>query len=264
MKAQITLTPPESKRLIAKAISKMDIVKNALERGIILIAFSTTNSYVLEEISGRKIDKEKYCSGFVKGEGTSTNLSSYMSKEVAIISGKMEYLDNSKEIIKKMSNKDIFIKSANAIDPSGYAGVFVSESDSGELGHVIGHIYARKINFLIPTGLEKLIFDVRAALNAAGQREYRYSMKLPVSVFPIEGEIITEIEALKILFDVNATLIGAGGVGGAEGSVTLVMEGIEDKIKRAFEYVRSIKGEKSFCFSSTIRIKIQNGSLKEG
>jgi len=252
MKAQITLTPSESKRLIAKAISKMNIVKSALERGIILIALSTTNSYVLEEIIGTKIEKEKYCCGFVKEEGTTINLPRCTSKEVAIINGNVKYLDNSRKIIKKMDNDDIFIKSANAIDVNRRAGVFISESNSGELGYVIGYIYARKINFLIPTGLEKLIFDIRGALEVAGQREYAYSLGLPVSIFPIEGEIITEIEALKALFDVKATLIGAGGISGAEGAVTLVIEG--DNTKKAFEYVCSIKGEKTF-FPHSIRVQ---------
>lgn len=242
MKAQITLTPSESKRLIAKAISAMSIVKNALKEGIILIALSSTNSYVVEEISGMKIEKERYCSGIVTPEGTFANPSKLMSKEIAIIKGKIEYLDNSKEIIKKMKKNDIFIKSANAIDPHGNAGIFVSDIDSGELGKLIGHIYARKINFLIPTGLEKLIYDVKKAFEVAGQQEYKYFMKLPVSIFPVEGKIITEIEALKILFDVDATLIGAGGIGGAEGSVTLVIEG--ENVKKAFKYVLSIKGEK--------------------
>jgi hypothetical protein len=247
MKAQVTLTPTESKRLIAHAVSQMDAVKNALKEGTILIALSTTNAFVLEEISGRSFEKERYCSGIITKKGTYANSPPYISKEAAVIKGKLTYVDNSEEIIKNMKKTDVFIKSANALDPCRHAGVFVADRDSGELGHVIGHVYARKIHFLIPTGLEKLIFDVRAAAKVAGQREYAHSMKLPVSVFPIEGTIITEIEALDILFNLHATLIGAGGIGGAEGSVTLVVEGEEADVKEAVEYMRSIKGEQLLC-----------------
>lgn len=247
MKAQITLTPPESKRLIARAVSEMEEVKSAFRKGIILISLSSTNAYILEEIIGMKIEKEKYCSGFVAQEGTCANSSHNMSKEIAIIDGIINYLDDVRDIIKRMSTGDVFIKSANALDHNGYAGVFVGDSDSGELGVVIGHIYARKVTFLIPTGLEKLILNIKDAYEVAGQMECSYSLGYPVSIFPVEGRVITEIDALRILFNTTATLIGAGGIGGAEGSVTLVLEGRENNIKEAFEYIKSIKHEKTFC-----------------
>ena len=50
-KALITLTPAESKRLIAKGVAAMPEVKKALETGIIIIARGTTNTYVVEEIT---------------------------------------------------------------------------------------------------------------------------------------------------------------------------------------------------------------------
>lgn len=257
MKAQVTLTPPESKRLIAKAVSQMAIVQDALKKGKILIAFSSTNSYILEELSGGKIDKTTYCSGIITKKGTYATLPSAMSKEALIVDGKVTRIDNSRKIIKKMNKEDIFIKSANAIDVEGNTGVFVSDSSSGELGHVIGHIYARKINLLIPTGLEKLIYNLRGAFKVAGQHEYVCSLGLPVSVFPLHGEVITEIDALKILFDVKATLIGAGGISGAEGSVTLVLEG--NNVKEAFNYIGSIKGEEKI-FPQPIEIRKEDCS----
>jgi hypothetical protein len=263
MKAQITLTPPESKRLIARAVSKMEEVKSAFQKGIILISLSSTNAYILEEIIGIKIKKEKYCSGFIAQEGTCANSSRNMLKEVAIIDGIVNYLDDAREIIKRMNNGDVFIKSANALDHNGHAGVFVGDSDSGELGIVIGHIYARKITFLIPTGLEKLILNIKDAYEVAGQMEYSYSLGYPVSIFPIEGRVITEIDSLRILFNTTATLIGAGGIGGAEGSVTLVLEGKENNISEAFEYIKSIKHEKTFCPSQNKR-EVMNLNYSKG
>ena len=58
MLLQVTLTPSEGKRLIGRAISKMRVVQSALKEGTIIVATSTTNAYVIEELLGKKI-KEK-------------------------------------------------------------------------------------------------------------------------------------------------------------------------------------------------------------
>ena len=49
------LTVAESKRLIAKAVAQMPIVKNALANGMVIIIKGTTNAYVAEEITGQKV-----------------------------------------------------------------------------------------------------------------------------------------------------------------------------------------------------------------
>jgi hypothetical protein len=58
------------------------------------------------------------------------------------------------------------------------------------------------------------------------------------------ANVVTEIQALKILAGVSAKLVAAGGIGGSEGSVVLVAEGGGPDVKRAFSIVESIKGEK--------------------
>ena len=63
MKAHVNLTVPESKRLIAKGVASMGIVKKALADGIVSIAKGTTNGRVVEEILGEKIDRAKYVTG---------------------------------------------------------------------------------------------------------------------------------------------------------------------------------------------------------
>jgi len=61
----VVLTVAESKRLIAKGVTNLDLVKKALHKGMIAIARGTTNGYVAEEILGRKIDKTSYVLGVV-------------------------------------------------------------------------------------------------------------------------------------------------------------------------------------------------------
>ncbi|HUV55246.1 MAG TPA: hypothetical protein VMW03_08590, partial [Candidatus Krumholzibacteriaceae bacterium] len=71
MKAQVTLTPAEGKRLIAKAISCMDSVQKAYQEGILIIATSTTTAYVAEELMGKEINKGMFTAGVVTKEGAS-------------------------------------------------------------------------------------------------------------------------------------------------------------------------------------------------
>ena len=50
MLAEVVLTSSESKRLIGKAVASMEVVKETLKSGLIIIIKGTTNSYVAEEI----------------------------------------------------------------------------------------------------------------------------------------------------------------------------------------------------------------------
>ena len=60
VQAQAVLTVSESKRLIAKAIAQMPEVKEALENGMVIISKGTTNTYVAEEILGKRIPHGAY------------------------------------------------------------------------------------------------------------------------------------------------------------------------------------------------------------
>ena len=59
----------------------------------------------------------------------------------------------------------------------------------------------------------------------------------------VNAEVITEIDAIKILTGADSTHISSGGVGGSEGSVTLVVDGFEPEVKAVFNLLDEIKGE---------------------
>ena len=66
MLAQITLTPAEGKRLIAKAIACLDQVQKAYKEGMVVIATSTTCAYVAEELLQKEIkNKGMFTAGVV-------------------------------------------------------------------------------------------------------------------------------------------------------------------------------------------------------
>ena len=66
------------------------------------------------------------------------------------------------------------------------------------------------------------------------------------SMFLLTGTIVTEIEALEILSGVSAFQTGAGGIGGAEGAVHLVVRGSRDKVQKALRIAASVHGEPAF------------------
>ena len=54
---------------------------------------------------------------------------------------------------------------------------------------------------------------------------------------------MTEIQALNSLFGVRAVHFASGGYGGAEGSVTLIVEGGDDDVNKCMNFVETVKGE---------------------
>jgi len=65
MKACVVLNENMSKRLIAKGVVAMPLVKNALAKGTVVITLGTTNAIVAEEILGRPIDRGAFAAGFI-------------------------------------------------------------------------------------------------------------------------------------------------------------------------------------------------------
>lgn len=57
-------------------------------------------------------------------------------------------------------------------------------------------------------------------------------MGMPVGLLPINGIVVTELEAVKILSGAGAVQIGAGGIMGAEGAITIVVEGKRNKLRK--------------------------------
>jgi hypothetical protein len=257
VKAQITLTSAEAKRLIAKAVVKLEVLKKALNNGTVVIHPSTTTSFILKEIFG-KFPSGGFACGVVTPKGTC--ISKVMLKgiiEKGIISKPDEFLpwvikdgrllENIKLIdaLKGMSSNDVYIKTGNALDPEGNVGVFVGNSLGGTIGIAFSICTARGINLVIPINLEKLISTpIREASRETGIQRMNYSMGMPVGLLPINGVVVTELEAVKILSGASAVQIGAGGIMGAEGATTMVVKGEETQVKEAIRIVESIKGSR--------------------
>src|SRR5690606_4565282 len=102
----------------------------------------------------------------------------------------------------------------------------------------------RGIPLIMPVGLEKLIGSVMEAASGWGQLTLAYAMGMNCWLTPVTtGLVITEIEALALLAGVRSRLVAAGGVGGSEGAVVLLLEGYKEHLDKAVEVVQAVKGE---------------------
>ena len=71
MRALFLFTPPESKRLIGKAVAALEEVKRAKVKSWLLIGHGSTNVYVAEEVLGKQkfgkiLDRNAYLSGVIQ------------------------------------------------------------------------------------------------------------------------------------------------------------------------------------------------------
>lgn len=236
---QVTLTPPESKKIIALGVKTLPVVQQALKKGIILIALGTTNAYILEELVGRTVDRWRYAAGYIDGTTTIVPDSERLAP-VALKNGKELNWD---DIINEITAKDVVIKGANALDPQGVAGVMLAGQTGGTIGSILGAIISRGVNLIIPVGLEKSIpYSVIDISKKIGIQRCSKATGLAVGMMPLPGKVITEVEAFKLLGADEVFPIGSGGTNGGEGSITLCIIG--DKADEIFELVCRIKERK--------------------
>ena len=141
-----------------------------------------------------------------------------------------------------MGKGDIILKGANALDPEGVAGVLIGHPKGGTCGAFWGTLKARGLRLLIPIGLEKMVsHSIIYTSTEMGIDEIDIADGIKSGLFPLIGEVFTEIEALETLFDLEVLHIASGGVGGAEGSVTLLLIGEEEVVAKAFDFCQKLK-----------------------
>lgn len=240
--AIVSLTPSESKRLIAKAVVKLPEVRRAWQKGLIVIRHGTTCGFVVEELLGITINKGDFVSGSITGGELTGNISSTKLPPFVIRDGKQVDMSGAKAI-QEFTPDDILIKSANAVDREGNAGVLVG-AEVG-IGPASAMAYARGFHLIVPVGLEKLVPSVMEAAKAApGIYRPKYCTGMPVSlILLVTAKVVTEVQAFEVLCGISATHLASGGIGGSEGTVILYLIGSEQKIEEALQLVKAIKGE---------------------
>ena len=247
MKTVFTLTSAESRRLIAKAVVAMPEFKKAWESAYLLLAGGTTNAFIAQELLGRDGIEPGRCTVGISTDGLLCVTNPDSRKSFPNVFYKGEKSDKTLvEALADFHAETVVIKGANAVDMNGYVGIITSGFDGGTVPRIIGPVTSKGLKFITPVGLEKLVPSVQASAKALGGATHiDISMGADPGMYCIgTSTIVTEIEAIRMLFNADATLVCCGGVGGNEGAVTLAVDGDEKDIKALVEFLETeIKGE---------------------
>jgi len=241
VEAQVVLTPAESKRLIARGVAAMPIVRQRLEQGMILLCQGSTNGYVCEELLGQPVDKRAFLAGRTLPAKDPPAFPSERKPDVVLKDGRLWTEGDKVAALAEMQTGDVVIKGANALNyENGVAGVLIGHPAGGTLAALLGPVYGRRLILIIPVGLEKCVaFDIRKV----AERLRASSPAAGPTLWPLRGIIVTEVEALRTLTGVEAYQTASGGVGGAEGAVRLVLEGASQQVEAALAIVAEVQGE---------------------
>jgi hypothetical protein len=246
MQEQFVLTVAESKRLIACGIKESESVKHALSHGTVIVCTGSTDAYVYEELVGREIDKWRFLTGRHL-PSTGIRGSKEPSAELpnlVLRKGQPQEDCDWVEALQELGPDDVIVKGANALNyERRQVGVLIGHPQGGTMGQILGITIARRVKLIHPVGLEKSIpVDLEAAASQLADAT-RGLGSSSAALWVSPGRIFTEVEALRILCGVQATPIGAGGIGGAEGCVRLLVHGDADQVSAAKEVVGTVVGE---------------------
>jgi len=243
MQALFTLTSAESKRLIARGIVSMPEVIQAKEEGYLLVGRGSTNAYIAEELLGEPLEKETYTVGQIIRGIPCALVQSVRMQPVTFHKNKRLDIDPS-TVIDKLGPGDILLKGANAVDNEGHVGIVMASPTGGTMGQFYLPMKARGATIIYPVGLEKMVLSVEEASRMGGFRTIERSIGVPVGMVCVnDGMAYTEMDALGELFDVEAVHFASGGYGGAEGAVTIIVEGDDEEVNECCDYIEGIKGE---------------------
>ena len=253
---QFVLTPATGKRLIGKGMVKHPAIAKVLKKGALVIIAGTTNGYVAEEIL-RKLGqlKEFQRNHFYRGiilpprrpvtrEGRSYDESKFFG-DVVIQNGKFQKNQTIFGVVDDLREGDVILKGANAVDlVQRRAAILIGAPKAGTIGAAMPAVVGRRVKLILPVGLEKRVQenldDLAAKMNAPGAQGPR--------LMPVPGEIFTELDAIELLTGATASLVAAGGVSGAEGSIWLTISGTTAQEKAAEALMQSVINEPAFNF----------------
>jgi len=253
---QFVLTPATGKRLIGKGMVKHPAIAKVLKKGALVIIAGTTNGYVAEEILRKLVQlKEFQRNHFYRGiilpprrpvtrEGRSYDESKFFG-DVVIQNGKFQKNQTIFGVVDDLREGDVILKGANAVDLiQRRAAILIGAPKAGTIGAAMPAAVGRRVKLILPVGLEKRVQenldDLAAKMNAPGAQGPR--------LMPVPGEIFTELDAIELLTGATASLVAAGGVSGAEGSIWLTISGTTAQEKAAEALMQSVINEPAFNF----------------
>ena len=245
--AWVSITVAESKRLIAKGLMKYPPFKERLEKGHVIVNKGTTNTYIAEELLNDTLSTGEYVLGHILPEKGNVKLDRSKSRQELVLKNGVIQDIPFNEALDSMNAGDIILKGASIINyQKGQAGVLIGHPTGGTTGVIVPKIKERNLRLIIPVGLEKESSRDIHLLNWYTKVPHEATGKKMPFIWSIEGELFTEIEAIKQFANVDVLHIASGGIGGAEGAVTICIRGEQKEVEKALEIIQSIQGEPPF------------------
>lgn len=240
---QYIITSSMGKRLIGIAMAEHPDIKQVLQNGTLVIIAGSTNGYVAEEILKKLGQADGFLrNGFRRGLNTPPGKNAPQVDfpgDVVIVNGTWLSGKTIFDVADELTTGDVVLKGANAFDAYDQAAVHIASTTGGTVMAALSAVIGRRVRLIVPVGLEKRVFEdvnlIARIVNAPSSEGPR--------LLPLVGEVFTEIDALQYLTEVDAFLISAGGVYGAEGSVRLGIIGSPDEVEHASELIESVMGE---------------------
>ncbi|MBD3610720.1 MAG: hypothetical protein HUJ30_09245 [Gammaproteobacteria bacterium] len=242
--AVVVLTPEEAKELIGRAVARLPQVVKAKESGRMVITGGTTCRYIAKDLLDEDPGRDSFAVGWIReGEMGETPAEGRGPGPIFFDEGDMQR-GWPGPILEKFEAGDIYIKGGNAIDPEGNVGILMASPVGGTIGAALSILYARGAELVIPISLQKLIPSIPAIGGLLGHGKVDRVMGTPVGYMPIMAEyatIVTEIEAMEYLYDLEATMIASGGIDDCTGAISLHVDGPTDGIDQLFNDIQAMR-----------------------
>lgn len=242
--AVIVLRPEEGKQLIGEAIAQLPQVQAAKDHGRLVITGGTTCRYVVQALLGEDPGSESFAVGWINnGELGETPAEGrgpgpFFVDEGTVARGWPG------PVLEKFQAGDVYIKGANAIDADGNVGILMASPVGGTIGAALSIVLARGAELVMPVSLQKLIPSIAAVGGLLGHGKVEHFMGTPVGYMPIMGEfatVVTELEALDVLFNLDAVVVAAGGSGDSVGALSLYVEGAAENVGRCLQWIKALR-----------------------
>lgn len=244
--ATVRLTVAEGKRLIAKGIAANPVVRERMENGIVIITRGTTNTYIAEELAGLDATRGAFVTGHIVPHGSQgVSTGTEPVGEIILVDGERSDMTYT-EALAMMGPDDIVFKGANMLNYNlGQAAVNIGAPDGGTVSKLRAYTDEGYGRWIVPAGLEKdTSWDLTLCARVAGDETADRTGTVLLNVK--QGDIYTEIEAIREFADVDVFPAATGGVRGAEGGVSLMICGSREQVDAALEAVASVYGEPEF------------------
>ncbi|WP_143814730.1 hypothetical protein [Magnetofaba australis] len=242
--ALVVLRDEESRALIGGAVAQLPQVQQAKASGRLVIVGGGSARYAAWSLTGEDPGRDAFAVGCVQdGALGETPKAGRGPGPIIFENGEMSR-GWPGEVLQRFEAGDIYVKGGNAIDAAGNVAVLMASPVGGTIGAAWAIICARGAELVMPVSLNKLVPSVMAATPLMGQGRVDRVMGTPVGYMPIpagSATVITEVEAFRILFDVEATPVAAGGFDDCAGSLTLHLSGSLHGIEMAWQAIEGMR-----------------------